>query len=131
MSCDYSATKVCMRASNGPQLDFLARERRQRIAETRCEHMDKNEKDKAEETLLRLLANPPAVRHLSEDRCQRAAVRCRRRAEAAKDEIGKATWITFAKEWLKLADEAEQSTGGHGASRPGGWGHGMSAAGKS
>jgi hypothetical protein len=93
--------------------------------------MNKNGKDRAEETLLRLLAHPPAVRHLSEDRCQRAAVRCRRRAEAAKDEIGKATWITFAKEWLKLADEAEQSTGGHGASRPGGWGHGMSAAGKS
>jgi len=54
--------------------------------------------------------NSPAARHLSEDRCQRAAVRCRRRAEAAKDETGKATWLTFAEEWLKLADEAEQST---------------------
>jgi hypothetical protein len=70
-----------------------------------------NGKDRAEETLLRLLSDPPAIRHISQDRCQRAAVRCRRRAEAAKDEIGKATWITFAKEWLKLADEAEQSTG--------------------
>jgi len=92
--------------------------------------MDKNGKDEAEETLLRLLANPTAVRHLSEDRCQRAAVRCRRRAEAAKDEIGKATWLTFAKEWLKLADEAEQSNGRVRPLRPGGWGHGMSAAGK-
>jgi hypothetical protein len=90
--------------------------------------MYKNGKDRAEETLLRLPANPPAVRHLSEDRCQRAAVQCRRRAEAAKDEIGKATWITFAKEWLKLADEA---TGCHRPLRPGDWGHGMSAAGKS
>jgi hypothetical protein len=51
--------------------------------------------------------------------------------ETGKDEIGNATWITFAKEWLKLGDEAEQSTGGHGASRPGGWGPGMSAAWKS
>ena len=72
--------------------------------------MPKNGKGRAEETLLRLLANPPAVRPLSEDRCQRAVVRCRRRAEAAKDETGKATWLTFAEEWLKLADEAEQST---------------------
>jgi hypothetical protein len=44
--------------------------------------------------------------------------RCRRRAEAAKDEIGKATWITFAKEWLKLGDEAEQSTGATGRRGP-------------
>ena len=43
--------------------------------------------------------------------CRRSAERCRRRAEAAKDEIGKAAWHTFAEEWLKLADEAEQSVG--------------------
>ncbi len=49
-----------------------------------------------------------------------------------KDEIGNATWITFAKEWLKLGDEAEQSTGGHGASQPERrLGPGMSAAWKS
>jgi hypothetical protein len=41
--------------------------------------------------------------------CRRSAERCRLRAEAAKDEIGKVTWLKFAEEWLKLADEAELS----------------------
>jgi uncharacterized alpha-E superfamily protein len=51
-------------------------------------------------------ANHPAA-------CRRSAERCRRRAEAAKDEVGKVTWLKFAEEWLKLADEAEQSAGHH------------------
>jgi uncharacterized alpha-E superfamily protein len=46
--------------------------------------------------------------------CRRSAERCRQRAEAAKDAISKATWLKFAEEWSKLADEAEQSTGADG-----------------
>jgi len=42
--------------------------------------------------------------------CRRSAERCRQRAEAAKDAVSKATWLKFAEEWSKLADEAEQST---------------------
>jgi hypothetical protein len=37
-----------------------------------------------------------------------SAEQCRRRADAAVDEVSKATWRLFAEEWLKLADEAEQ-----------------------
>ena len=32
------------------------------------------------------------------------------RADAAVDEASKATWLRFAEEWTKLADEAEIST---------------------
>jgi hypothetical protein len=34
---------------------------------------------------------------------------CRRRADAAKDAVSKVTWLKFAEEWLKLADEVELS----------------------
>jgi hypothetical protein len=37
-----------------------------------------------------------------------SAEQCRRRADAAADEVGKATWLRFAEEWTKLANEAEQ-----------------------
>jgi uncharacterized alpha-E superfamily protein len=40
---------------------------------------------------------------------RQSAERCRRRADAAKDAISKVTWLKFAEEWLKLADEAELS----------------------
>jgi hypothetical protein len=46
--------------------------------------------------------------------CRRSAERCRQRAGAAKDALSKATWLKFAEEWSKLADEAEQSTGADG-----------------
>jgi hypothetical protein len=39
-----------------------------------------------------------------------SAGQCRQRAEAAVNEISKPTWLTFAEEWAKLADEAEIST---------------------
>jgi hypothetical protein len=45
--------------------------------------------------------------------CRLSAEQCRRRANAAVDEVRKTTWLTFAEEWMKLADEAELS-----ASRP-------------
>ena len=35
---------------------------------------------------------------------------CRRRADAAVDEVSKIAWRAFAEEWVKLADEAELST---------------------
>jgi hypothetical protein len=38
-----------------------------------------------------------------------SAGQCRRRADAAVDEVRKATWLTFADEWMKLAYEAELS----------------------
>jgi hypothetical protein len=38
-----------------------------------------------------------------------SAEQCRRRADAAADEVGKATWLRFAEEWTKLANEAELS----------------------
>jgi hypothetical protein len=38
-----------------------------------------------------------------------SAEQCRRRADVAVDEVSKATWLKFAEEWVKLADEAEQS----------------------
>jgi hypothetical protein len=38
-----------------------------------------------------------------------SAEQCRRRADAAVDEVSKATWLRFAEEWMKLADEAELS----------------------
>jgi hypothetical protein len=38
-----------------------------------------------------------------------SAERCRRRADAAVNEVSKATWLRFAEEWVKLADETEQS----------------------
>jgi hypothetical protein len=38
-----------------------------------------------------------------------AAEQCRRRANAAVDEASKATWLRFAEEWTKLADEAKLS----------------------
>jgi hypothetical protein len=38
-------------------------------------------------------------------RCHLSAERCRRRADAAMDEVSK-----FAEEWLELADEADLST---------------------
>jgi hypothetical protein len=40
-------------------------------------------------------------------RCRLSAEKCRRRADAAVDEVRKATWLTFVEEWIKLADEAE------------------------
>jgi hypothetical protein len=40
---------------------------------------------------------------------RRSAEQCRRRADAAVDEVRKTTWLTFAEEWIKLADEAEQA----------------------
>jgi hypothetical protein len=46
--------------------------------------------------------------------CRRSAERCQRRAEAAIDAVSKVTWLKFAQEWLKLADEAEQSTAAEG-----------------
>jgi hypothetical protein len=39
--------------------------------------------------------------------CRRSAERRRRRAEAATDALSKLTWLKFAEEWTKLADEAE------------------------
>jgi hypothetical protein len=36
-----------------------------------------------------------------------SAGQCRQSAEAAVNEISKATWLRFAEEWTKLADEAE------------------------
>jgi hypothetical protein len=42
-------------------------------------------------------------------RCRLSAEKCRRRADAAVDEVSKATWLTFAEEWTKLAAEAEQA----------------------
>jgi hypothetical protein len=41
---------------------------------------------------------------------RRSAEECRRRADAAADEVSKTTWRVFAEEWMKLADEAELST---------------------
>jgi hypothetical protein len=41
--------------------------------------------------------------------CRLSAEQCRRRANAAVDEVRKTTWLTFAEEWMKLADEAELS----------------------
>jgi hypothetical protein len=38
-----------------------------------------------------------------------AAEKCRRRADAAVDEVRKVTWSVFAEEWIKLAEEAELS----------------------
>jgi hypothetical protein len=43
----------------------------------------------------------------------------RRRADAAVDEVRKAMWLTFAEEWMKLADEAEQAGLGHPRRPPG------------
>jgi hypothetical protein len=43
-------------------------------------------------------------------RYRQSAEQCRRRANAAVDEASKATWLRFAEEWTKLADEAEIST---------------------
>jgi hypothetical protein len=40
---------------------------------------------------------------------RRSAEQCRRRASAAVNEVSKATWLKFAEEWVKLADEAELS----------------------
>jgi hypothetical protein len=48
------------------------------------------------------MENPTARYRLS-------AEQCRRRADAAVDEVSKTTWRVFAEEWLKLADEAELS----------------------
>jgi hypothetical protein len=42
-------------------------------------------------------------------RYRRSAEQCRRRADAAVDEVSKASWLRFAEEWTKLADEAELS----------------------
>jgi hypothetical protein len=42
-------------------------------------------------------------------RCRLSAEQCRRRADAAVDEVSKVTWRVFAEEWVKLADEAEQA----------------------
>jgi hypothetical protein len=42
-------------------------------------------------------------------RCRFSAEQCRRRADAAVDEVSKATWRVFAAEWVKLADEAEHA----------------------
>jgi hypothetical protein len=39
-----------------------------------------------------------------------SAEQCRRRADAAVDEVSKASWLRFAEEWMKLADEAELLT---------------------
>jgi hypothetical protein len=36
-----------------------------------------------------------------------SAEQCRRRADAAVDEVSKVAWLKFAEEWMKLADEAE------------------------
>jgi len=41
--------------------------------------------------------------------CRQSAEMCRRRADAAKDAVSKVTWLKFAEEWLKLADEVELS----------------------
>jgi hypothetical protein len=41
--------------------------------------------------------------------CRLSAEQCRRRADAAVDEVSKVTWRVFAEEWVKLADEAEQA----------------------
>jgi hypothetical protein len=49
------------------------------------------------------MKNHPTDYHLS-------AGQCRRRADAAANEVSKATWLRFAKEWLKLGDEAEQGS---------------------
>jgi hypothetical protein len=38
-----------------------------------------------------------------------SAERCRRWADAAVDAVSKASWLKFAEEWTKLADEAELS----------------------
>jgi len=38
-----------------------------------------------------------------------SAGQCRRRADAAANEASKATWLKFAEEWTKLANEAEQA----------------------
>jgi hypothetical protein len=38
-----------------------------------------------------------------------SAEQCRRRADAAVNEASKATWLKFAEEWTKLANEAEQA----------------------
>jgi hypothetical protein len=38
-----------------------------------------------------------------------SAGQCRQRASAAVNEISKASWLLFAEEWMKLADEAELS----------------------
>jgi hypothetical protein len=46
--------------------------------------------------------NLPARYRLSADQC-------RRRADAAVDAVSKASWLRFAEEWMKLADEAELS----------------------
>jgi hypothetical protein len=40
---------------------------------------------------------------------RRSAEECRRRADVAVDEVSKATWLTFAQEWTKLAAEAEKA----------------------
>jgi hypothetical protein len=34
-----------------------------------------------------------------------SAEQCRRRADAAADEVGKATWLRFAEEWLKPCEQ--------------------------
>jgi hypothetical protein len=39
-----------------------------------------------------------------------SAEQCRRRADAAVNTVSKASWLRFAEEWMKLADEAELST---------------------
>jgi hypothetical protein len=48
------------------------------------------------------MENLPARYRLSAEQCQR-------RADAAVNKISKATWLRFAEEWLKLANEAELS----------------------
>jgi hypothetical protein len=50
----------------------------------------------------------PAMENLPTD-YRLSAGRCRRRADAAVGEVSKATWLRFAEEWMKLADEAELS----------------------
>jgi hypothetical protein len=41
--------------------------------------------------------------------CRLSPEQCRRRADAAVDEVSKVAWRVFAEEWMKLANEAEQA----------------------
>ena len=49
-----------------------------------------------------------------------SAEQCRRRADAAVDEVSKTSWLRFAEEWMKLADEAEQVGPGPSNAQPSG-----------
>jgi hypothetical protein len=63
-------------------------------------------------TLRDLVDNGLATAQLSAEYRQSAA-ECRALAQEAKDEADKQLWLTFAEQWLQLADEAERSAKGH------------------